>query len=340
MNELPDFAGDFNSLIESYQVHPESGYQQISFATKQLYDTCIKRISADHGHIRVSDVEGRDTFKGWHKTWSASGAVSMAWSRMKVVQALISFGALVLKDRDCERLRTALYGAIPRKPKADREGMSEEQVVALRAKANAMGLASIALVQAFQRDTPLRQKEILGEWRPRDNARPSEIVDGDFDWFDGLLWREIDDLGRVRHRGARSANIETDLRTAPMVLEELRLQYPGSVTFDPSGLPHFDRSALPASGAVAVSEYTGLPWKAPEFRRRWRAVADALGLSRTLHNSDNNSPRDLVSSRLMQFQAENHRFRSALERIQARDPESELAHIAAHALAGSPDFTV
>jgi hypothetical protein len=39
-----------------------------------------------------------------------------------------------------------------------------------------------------------------------------------------------------------------------------------------------ERNAFPSKGPVIVSEFNNLPWKAIEFRRWWRKVADAAGL--------------------------------------------------------------
>jgi hypothetical protein len=338
MSEPAWFDGTINSLIDLYRSHPNSRYQKVSFATKQLYDIFIKRISADYGSMRLSQIRNRDTVRDWHEKWSASGALSMAAGLAKMVQTLISFGAFVLKDGECERLRTTLHRLIARHTKPQRDGISPEQVVALRKKANAMGLASIALIQALQHDTPLRQKEIIGEWRPIDDLCPSEIVDDQAKWLRGLLWSEIDNFGRIRHPTLNAATIQADLRAAPMVLEEIERNYPGAVVRDPSGHTSLDRSFLPASGPVALSEYTGLPWKAIEFRRRWRKVADEVGIPKSISNSDSSEPRDLVSSRLIQSQTECHRLRTALQIIREREPGSEVALIAGQALAGSVVF--
>jgi hypothetical protein len=43
---------------------------------------------------------------------------------------------------------------------------------------------------------------------------------------------------------------------------------------------------FPATGPVVVSEYTGLPWTAPEFRRWWRKIARACEIPDAVRNMD------------------------------------------------------
>jgi len=44
--------------------------------------------------------------------------------------------------------------------------LSEEQADAIRVEAHKQNRASIALAQAFQFDTALSQKDVVGEWVP------------------------------------------------------------------------------------------------------------------------------------------------------------------------------
>ena len=46
------------------------------------------------------------------------------------------------------------------------------------------------------------------------------------------------------------------------------------------------RSHLPASGPVVLSEWSGIPWTAIEFRRWWRMCADEAGIPKTIRNMD------------------------------------------------------
>jgi integrase len=67
-----------------------------------------------------------------------------------------------------------------------------------------------------------------------------------------------------------------DLHEYPMVMDEL-----ARLCGDP-----VDRALLPAAGPLVVNPGTGLPWSARNFRRSWRALADAAGLPKGLQNRD------------------------------------------------------
>jgi hypothetical protein len=48
----------------------------------------------------------------------------------------------------------------------------------------------------------------------------------------------------------------------------------------------FERTDLPASGPLIVSETTDRPWTRTAFKRVWREIARAAGLSDSLQNRD------------------------------------------------------
>jgi hypothetical protein len=100
------------------------------------------------------------------------------------------------------------------------------------------------------------------------------VIDADNNnkWLRGIRWEEIDENLILTHIMSRSQKeIEVDLKLAPMVMAEL-----GNVP----------RDQLPAKGPVIISEASGLPWYAVEFRRNWRLAADKAGVPRTVKNMD------------------------------------------------------
>ena len=76
----------------------------------------------------------------------------------------------------------------------------------------------------------------------------------------------------LRHvTSKRGKMLEIDLKLAPMVIEEFGTE---------------DRSVLPAFGPLVISESTGLPYHADDFRRKWRLIADMAGVPKTVRNQD------------------------------------------------------
>jgi hypothetical protein len=137
--------------------------------------------------------------------------------------------------------------------------------------AHKIGLPSIALAQAIQFECSLAQKDVIGEWVPIKEPGTSDVTDGNMKWLRGLRWSAIDQNLILRHTTSRGQNdIEVDLRDAPMVMEEFA-RFSGK---------------LPKSGPIIIEKGTGRPYRAHQFRRHWREVADAAKIPITIKNMD------------------------------------------------------
>jgi hypothetical protein len=73
--------------------------------------------------------------------------------------------------------------------------------------------------------------------------------------------------------------IEVDLKRSPMVLEELAILVEMPVD-------QISRSLFPASGPIIINDVTGLPWSGNEYRRKWRLVANHVGVPKEVRNQD------------------------------------------------------
>jgi hypothetical protein len=161
-------------------------------------------------------------------------------------------------------------------PKARTERLQRDQVRALRIAAREhFGWDSIALAVAIQFEFPmLRQMDILGEWVPLSEPGTSDVVKEDGKWLHGLRWSDIDDnmvLRRITTSGRKNQQkiVEFDLRRFAMTMEEI------------NRTPPWRRK-----GPLVVCEFSGLPWKASEYRRKWRIVADKAGIPPNVRSSD------------------------------------------------------
>jgi hypothetical protein len=182
------------------------------------------------------------------------------------------------------------------------------------------GWPSIGLAQALQFELLLVQKDVIGEWVPVGEPGKSDAVVGNQKWLRGLRWSDIDENLILRHKvGSGGREIEVDLRTAPMVLEMLKvIPAVGTGPTIPLTMPEMpeilqrirdvlDRprqhdgesepettvvaledlyGLLPHSGPMLICEINGLPWTAAEFRRKWRLVAKQAGLPDHVTNRD------------------------------------------------------
>jgi len=264
------FNGTLRDLIACYQSDPVSPYQKVRYVTRVNYDTLTRVVVRDHGGELVKDIRPR-TVLAWHQEWS-KGGIPRAHALISMLRIVLSFGATLLEDDDCARVRGLISGMKFKMGEPRDELITFEQANMLRAKAHEMGHHSIALAQAFQFECTLRQKDVIGEWVPLNELGTTEVIDQRYEikWLRGIRWSEIDeDLILVHETSKKNKEITVNLRLAPMVMEELALL-----------------GERPTIGPLIVEERTGLPWRNHFFRRKWRDVARACGLPDTVKNMD------------------------------------------------------
>jgi len=262
-------------LIERYQTDPDSPYvKKIRHSSKLSYTAFLRRINRDRGGELIANIKSRDLIR-WHEHWlGEERKVYMAHALMTMVRGLASFGESILEDDGCKELMSKLRKLEFEVGKGRKEQVTAEQVILIRAKAHEMGRPSIALAQAIQFEVMLRQRDVIGEWVPVEekHTEPTEIIDGHRKWVRGIRWTEIDHKLVLLHTTSkRGKEIEFDLKSAPMVMEEFQRCFGG---------------ALPASGPVIIDEATGRPYDHAWFRRLWRGIANAAGIPAHVFNMD------------------------------------------------------
>lgn len=273
---LPDapikLDGTLKSLCDCYRRDADSGFDKKEHKTRLYYEALMKRIVADKGNELLRDLKGR-VFLRWHEDLTERG-IAMAHAIMGMMRTLVSFGANILEDKECERLRGLLSGMKFKQPKPRNERLTAEQATAIRKMAHEEGLHSIALAQAIQFECMLRQKDVIGEWMPQSEPGLSDVLHGPEKWMKGVRWEYIDENLILRHTTSkRKKEVEINLALAPMVMEELEWL-------------RIDTGKVPTRGPIVISDYTGLPWHGQHFRRHWRKVADFAGVPKSVRNMD------------------------------------------------------
>jgi hypothetical protein len=282
MGGLPiegEFDGTLRSLINCYQTAKFSRYQKIRHQTRQNYDMLCARLVKERGLERIENIDSTMIME-WHEGWETKG-VSIAHSMIGMLRTLFSFGSTLLKNPEgkaaCKSIAAELHELRFAMPKARSEALTADQAIAIRSMAHAKGLPEVALAQAFQFDCTFRQKDVIGEWVPLSEPVPSDLIDGNDKWIRGIRWNEIDANLILRHTTSkRLKDVEIDLKLAGMVMEELTLAYG----------ENFTRNDLPGSGAIIIAAGTHVPFKHGMFRRRWRQLADAAGIPKTVRSMD------------------------------------------------------
>ena len=281
------FDGTLRTLVNCYQTDPDSTYHKKRFAVRKNQDALLKRMVARHGDEPLSEIKGR-VLKAWHKEWSHDGEkVAIGHAVIGHLRTLFGFGFTMLEDADCERLVAVMHNMKFQMPRARTDRLTADQAIAIRAVAHKRGLDSMAMAQAFQFELMLRQKDVIGEWVPMSEPGISDVVrtrgkdQPEIEkWLMGIRWEEIDQNLILRHNTSkRGKDIEVDLKLAPMVLEELAL-------YSRTPIANLTRASLPPSGPIILCEIHAFPWTGSEFRRKWRIVANAAGVPKSVKNMD------------------------------------------------------
>lgn len=281
------FDGTLEGLVEAYQTDKDSKFKKLRYATREYYTVLMRRIIKDHGDEDLVDIRARELL-GWHEKWTDASGVAMAHALMGMLRTLFGFGATYLESDECERLCGIMHRMRFKMAKPRTVHLTAEHANAIRATAHETGRHSIAMAQAFQFDCTFRQKDVIGEWVPIDEPGVSDTTAHGKKWLRGIRWEEIDESLILKHTTSkRQKDIEIDLKLAPMALEELERKYGKLVVENPvTKAITVNRHLLPASGPIIISEYTGRPWFAQEFRRRWRRDADLAGIPKEIRNMD------------------------------------------------------
>ena len=280
-------ADTVGELIDQYRSDPHSSFSKISYAVRIKHERLLARIVREHGQDSLPKLRVRDLIV-WHEAWLGNGKIATAHALITRLRVVFRFGAAILEDQECRRLVNALGQIRFEKPSLRNQQMSSEQAKAIRVKAHTwFGWYSIALVQALQFELGLSQKAVIGEWVPiSETSSPSDVKRTtdrrEETWVSGLRWSDLDENFILRPTlGRRRQQIEFDLRTKRMIMEEFAL-------YSQTPIAKLTRCSLPVSGPMIINDINGWPYSTAEFRRKWRIVANRAGIPKNITNKDSN----------------------------------------------------
>ena len=272
-----NFDGTFASLISIYQRDAESPYKKLKPSSRHPYDVYCRMLTLEIGARRIDACDGRDA-RRWFKAWSdpvvPDGRRRIAAARMAtiVLKTALSFGK-ACRLPGCAEFKTTIEDIRFQAPAPRQEAPSAAEIVRLRQAARQIGHAPAALAYALQFEASLRQWDVVGEWIPLDDPRPSALIDGRRKWI-GPAWSQIDDnlvlrITPGKTEGSSHARVILDLRSYAMVMEEL------------AGVATEARN-----GPLIINPRTGLPYRQWYFREVWKRSAAAAGVSQAIWNRD------------------------------------------------------
>lgn len=271
------FEGTIRSLIEIYQTDVDSPYRQLKPSSRHPYDIYARLLCEHIGDRRIDRVDRRDVSR-WFAVWSApvepDGKPRLAAARMAitVLKTALTFGQ-GCRHAGCADLRLILndmgFPGLRPRPYAP----TVEDVVRVRAAARAAGEPRRALAYAIQFEATQRQWDVIGEWLPLNDPRPSSLIIGRKKWI-GPTWARIDEhlilrLMPTKTEDSTAIRVTIDLNECPMVIEEL------------ATIPEIERR-----GPLIINARTGLPYRHEAFRSGWRKDATAAGIPRAVWNRD------------------------------------------------------
>jgi hypothetical protein len=271
------FDGTFASLISIYQRDPESPYQSLKPSSRHPYDIYCRMLTLEIGARRIDACDGRDA-RRWFAAWSApheqGGRPRTAAARMAIIvlKTALSFGK-ACRLPGCAEFKATFEDIRFAAPAPRQQAPTAAEIVAVRSVAHQFGHHAAAFAYAMQFETSLRQWDVIGEWIPLADPRPSAIIQGNSKWI-GPTWSQIDEdlvfrLVPSKTEGSSQARVVFDLTAYPMVVEELASIPPSART-----------------GPLIVNHRTGLPYRHEYFRVLWRRCADKAGIPSTTWNRD------------------------------------------------------
>ena len=268
------FDGTISSLSEIYQTSDASPFHGVEPKTQRQYAYTLKGITAAVGARRVDHLTG-DDFRRWHRNWSDRG-LRTAQEHVKMLRIIMNYGAeqRLAGCATAADILSRMTFPMPKKRSVFMERHHVEAVIEI-ALARADHVArSIALCQAIQFETTLRQTDVIGIWRPRPRAFKVEagmfVTSADY-WSDGLTYERLTG-GRIVGQSIKEGEAyDYSLDLMPLTSRIL------------ATIPGTDRKGPLAAASV------GVPMSDDHFRKTWRKLANKAGVPKHLQNRDTRS---------------------------------------------------
>lgn len=262
------YDGTIKSLCEVYQTHEASPYRAAKFTTQHDYDYELRLLKAAWGSQHVTMIKAEDILR-LHRAAAASGehgeALRKAQGVIKRLRAIISFGVMI-EIPECIRLDVILskmrFPTPPRRTKI----LTYDMAKAIIAEALNRGRISIALAQAIQFETGLRQIDVIGEYQPVPKNESRRYRP---EWH-GLTWEMIDE------------NLVLSMQTSKTGASVTHAL--GAMSLVSGVLEHVPEEKR--HGPVIVSETNSNPYRSHIFSRTWRTIATAAGVPANVWNRD------------------------------------------------------
>jgi integrase len=229
------------------------------------------------GARHIDNCDGRD-LKRWFTHWSTEdskdGHPQIAKARMAiaVLRAATTFG-IACRKPGCVEFSAVIGACTFESLKPRTAVITSDQIERARAAAHLAGHPGAALAYALQFEGAARQWDIIGEWVPLFDKRPSAVLHNGWKWI-GPTWANIDANLVLRFTPGKTqttteAEVVIDLAACPMVMDEI------------TGLAPAARI-----GPLIMDYELGHPYTKHRYGKAWKAAAKAADIPASVWNRD------------------------------------------------------
>jgi hypothetical protein len=265
------YDGTVYSACRIYQEHPYSHFRKVKHNTRKSYADSLKILEATVGkrlirNLTIIDVE--HWYEQWRRPAQEGGAerIDRAHDAVSMFKTVIRFNA-ALRRPECKLLLEELKLVKFEKGGARQEEMTNVYARSFIKTALDLGKRGIipadrarymAMGVAAQFELGLRQKDIIGEWRP------DETWTGYFTWENVPGWRWRMKTSKSKYRTAADFDLTQYGFLFPLL----------------DAVPHDQRE-----GAIIKGEH-GLPIRERSYRKWYRQIARAAGIPDAVWSMD------------------------------------------------------
>lgn len=264
------------SLIHLYRFTKASRFNKVDWRTQRTWHYQLNKIERMIGGVRIADINLPMADKFYEdvrypdgKGPRARDIKTTAEKVMGRLRALMLFG-IAMDITECSGAYAKLRQVSVEVPAPSESKMTYDYARAVVETAIQNGKLSIALGQAIQFESGLRQIDVIGEWEPirPDVEVTSRYILNNRQWVNGLMWEKMDHLVFMKKMTKTKAPIAHDLNYFPLVRRVLDFIAPEKRAFGP----------------VIIDERTNRPYAEHAYREQWKVIARAAGVPEDVKN--------------------------------------------------------
>lgn len=265
-------------LFRLYRERESSPFKKVKWNTRRTYSQMLDTIEYAASEIKLTAIN-IETLHRWYndacypmgKGVNKPVHIRKAHGVISMMRRVVSYG-VAAELPECARLHAILSNMRFKAPPKRNTTLSVDHVVDFIDAAITQGRFSLALGTALQFELAMRQRDVIGEWEPVEDAQYiSHYVINRRQWVNGLTWDLINKDWILTKPTTKTGQVVThDLTLCPMskqLIEQIPLE---------------KRSF----GPVIIDELHNRPYAEHAYQRHWREVANTANIPKNVWNMD------------------------------------------------------